>query len=167
VPLNAAELPWGENLRGGKRLRLRFWKGCHLQHTYPLALSRPLIASFQLCSLVFWLPLVLGPLSLDSPDLSLVMRPVPRELVGLRTLFGKPSPSFYQTWPNVSDPPTSRLDPPCRMTLVSAFVPVRVRAKLFETLALGERVHWDLSSASKSAYYCRGDSARIDTAMGQ
>jgi hypothetical protein len=41
VPLNSAELPVGENLRGGKRLRLRFWKGCLVQHTYPFALNRP------------------------------------------------------------------------------------------------------------------------------
>jgi hypothetical protein len=53
VPLNAAESPGGENLRGGKRLRLRFGKGCHLQHTYPFALNRPLVASLQLCSRVF------------------------------------------------------------------------------------------------------------------
>jgi hypothetical protein len=37
VPLNAAESGVTENLRGGKRLRLRFWKGCHVQHTYPLS----------------------------------------------------------------------------------------------------------------------------------
>jgi hypothetical protein len=50
VPLNAAESPVGENLRGGKRLRLRFWKDCLLQHTYPFALNRPPIASLQLYS---------------------------------------------------------------------------------------------------------------------
>jgi hypothetical protein len=43
VALNAAELPGGENLRGGKRLRLRCRKGCLVQHTYPLTLSRGLI----------------------------------------------------------------------------------------------------------------------------
>jgi hypothetical protein len=80
VPLNAAESPGGGNLRGGKRLRLRFWKGCRLQHTYPFALNRPLIASLQLCSpLVFGFALVLRPLSLDSPVLSLVF---------LQALFG-------------------------------------------------------------------------------
>jgi hypothetical protein len=31
VPLNAAELSGGENLRGGKRLRLRFWKDTEAQ----------------------------------------------------------------------------------------------------------------------------------------
>jgi hypothetical protein len=41
VPLNAAELPGGENLRGGKRLRLRFWKGGISPHAYPLTPSRP------------------------------------------------------------------------------------------------------------------------------
>jgi hypothetical protein len=93
VPLNAAELPGGENLRGGKRLRLRFWKGCDLQHTYPFALNRLLIASFQLCSLDFGLPLGLGPLSLDSLVLWLGVEPL-LLLVGPLALVGKPPPSL-------------------------------------------------------------------------
>jgi hypothetical protein len=63
VPLNAAESPGGENLRGGKRLRLRFWKGFVEEHAYPFALSRPLVASLQLCSLlVFGFALGVRPL---------------------------------------------------------------------------------------------------------
>jgi hypothetical protein len=73
--IEPAELPGGENLRGGKRLRLRFWKGCLLQHAYPFALNRPLVASLQLCSQSsFALPLDVRPLSLDSPVPSLVLR---------------------------------------------------------------------------------------------
>jgi hypothetical protein len=74
VPLDAAESPGGEKVRGGKRLRLRFWKGCHLQHTYPFALNRPLVASLQFCSLlVFGFSLGVWPLPLDSPVLSLTV----------------------------------------------------------------------------------------------
>jgi hypothetical protein len=76
VPLNAAESPGGENLRGGKRLRLRFWKGCLLQHTYSFALNHPLVASLRLCSplvLDFGLPLDVRPSPLDSPVLLLVV----------------------------------------------------------------------------------------------
>jgi hypothetical protein len=50
VPLNAADSGVVRNLRGGKRLRLRFWKGFVEKHAYPFALNRPHIASFQLCS---------------------------------------------------------------------------------------------------------------------
>jgi hypothetical protein len=64
VPLNAAESPVGENLRGGKRLRLRFWKGWLVQHTYPFALNRPPIVSLQLCSPVLVFPLDVSSLAL-------------------------------------------------------------------------------------------------------
>jgi hypothetical protein len=100
VPLNAAESSGGENLRGGQRLRLRFWKGCIKQHTYPFTLNRPLVASIQLCSLVvFGWPLgagpvrVLGgPLSQDSPVLSIVsVVPLLRvTILGPSALLGEP-----------------------------------------------------------------------------
>jgi hypothetical protein len=40
----------GRNLRGGKDHELRYGKGDYWPHTYPLTLSRPLVASLQLCS---------------------------------------------------------------------------------------------------------------------
>jgi hypothetical protein len=71
--IEPAESPGGENLRGGKRLRLRFRKGFLVQLTYPFALNRPLVASLQLCShFVFSSPLGVRPLPLDSPVPSLV-----------------------------------------------------------------------------------------------
>jgi hypothetical protein len=63
--IEPAESPGEENLRGGKRLRLRFWKGCLVQHTYPFALNRPLVASSQLCSPSFAFPLGVRPLPLQ------------------------------------------------------------------------------------------------------
>jgi hypothetical protein len=60
--IEPAESPGGVNLRRGKRLRLRFWKGCRLQHTYPFALNHPLVASLQLCShFVYGMPLGVRP----------------------------------------------------------------------------------------------------------
>jgi hypothetical protein len=103
VPLNAAESPGGENLRGGKRLRLRFWKSALETHTYPLALNRPLIASLQLCShFVFSSPLGVRPLPLDSPVPSLVLSLVVEPLlllVGLLALVGEPPPSVWPFGP--------------------------------------------------------------------
>jgi hypothetical protein len=75
-----------------------------VQHAYPFALNRPLIASFQLCSpLVFVFPLGVRPLSLDSPvfSLFLVLRPLPLELGSeLLALFGEPPPSEPVSWPS-------------------------------------------------------------------
>jgi hypothetical protein len=96
--IEPAELPGGENLRGGKRLRLRFWEGCHLQHAYPFALNRPLIASFQLRSHVVWFPLGVRPLSLDSPVLSLGLGPLPPVLISLVAASGKSPPSLSVSW---------------------------------------------------------------------
>jgi hypothetical protein len=87
MPLNPLNLPVGRNLRGGKRSRLRFRKGCLVQHTYPFSLNRPRpVGSLQLCSLlvlVFALSLV-------------VWEPVAPWLVGvhLQALVGKPPPSL-------------------------------------------------------------------------
>jgi hypothetical protein len=57
-----------------KKITTQVWRRVTTCHTRtPLTLNRPRLASLQLCSpLVFGFPLVLRPLSLDSPVLSLV-----------------------------------------------------------------------------------------------
>jgi hypothetical protein len=51
VPFNLLTRVWKENLRGGKRLRPRFWTRDYLARAHPFALNRPHLASLQLRSL--------------------------------------------------------------------------------------------------------------------